>query len=278
MHDDLEWFWNTDRVVTVLHVAGGRGAAIHQLITYSPEVPKWKSVEVHNGAAHINQEGLGYEDPSDLKRHFHMHVAWDGSDKGEWPASAMKGRTLEQLRHQISRLRTRFGEPLPSVIARGGVLTYRCYPGLDDGGLVWPNRRIVAVYHDNIGHSLREWYQKGLAVPMADWQAAHLDSLGKPHHNGTVLDYYTMAHGGLSPDHRGNKAYMAECLPLMAGNQRSLLARDGIHRINIREFFSDGWMAAYGSLCRFCGITRNDMMAARFMHKYRNQQWRRDAA
>lgn len=275
MRDDLGWFWQTDRVIAVLHVAGGRGGAIHQLISFSPEVAKRKVVEVHNGAAHANQEGLGYHDPSDPGTPFNMHMGWRGLGTGQWPASAMSGRSLEDLRDEISSLRNLDGERLVDAVARGGFLAYRCYPSLDDGELVWPNRRVVASYHTRIGRSLREWYQKGLMVGITDWQDAHLRSLGVSSSPSTVLDYYTIAHGGRTPNAKGHRGYLRDCIKTMERNQEYMLSRTGTHLINVDEFFTDRWMPYYIDLCAHCGITPNIEMAAEFMDKYLTQQWSR---
>jgi hypothetical protein len=279
MRDDLGWFWQTDRVIAVLHVAGGRGGAIHQLISFSPEVPKRKVIDVENGAAHANQEGLGYRDPYDASSQFNLHERWSGHGTGTWPRSAMHGRSLEDVRAEISTLRTRYGEPITDSVARGCVLSYRCYPSMDDGGIIWPNRRVVAVYHKDLGKSLREWYQKGLDVPMAGWQSDHLGSLGVTiGGDPTVLDYYTVCHGNWAADRTGHKEYLRGCLPAMARNQSAMLSMPGIHPISIDEFFSDGWHQHYIELCSFCGITPNAGMAGEFMNKYLSQQWRRDNA
>lgn len=276
MGDGLDWFWQTDRVVTVLHVAGGRGGAIHQLLSFSPEVPKRKEIDIEDGAAHANQEGIGYRDPSDPSSQFHMHEKWDGRGSGTWPRSATHGRSLDDARSEISGLLTRHGEPITSAVARGCVLTYRCYPSMDDGQRIWPNRRVVAIYHDDIGRSLREWYHKGLDVPIAGWQASHLESMGLPIGDGaTVLDYYSVCHGNGQSDGPGRKLYLRSCLPTMISNQQRMLAMPGVHAIRVEEFFSDGWLPMYIDLCRFCGVTPDTGMATEFMHKYRSQQWRR---
>lgn len=271
----IDWFWQTDKIIAVLHVAGGRGAAIHQLISFSPEVAKRKVVDVRNGAAHIDQEGLGYADPSNPDDPFNMHMGWKGSGSGVWPASAMRGRSLDELRDEISKLYTLQGERLVDVVARGGFLSYRCYPSLDDGGAVWPNRRVVAVHHPRIGRSLREWYQKGLAVGITDWQEAHLKSMGVDSVPGTVLDYYTMCHGDEQPNRSGHKRYLRGCITAMSRNQDLLLSRPNTLAINVDEFFAPGWEPAYRRLCGYCGITPNMAMAAKFMDKYLAEQWDR---
>lgn len=277
MHS-LDWFWQTDRVIAVLHIAGARGAAIHQLITYSPEVDKRKNIEVWRGVAHINQEGLGYRVLGDMHSQYQMYEHWSAGAQGTFPRSMLATSGLERIRDEISRLYTRSGDTLPESVAKGFYITYRNHPAMDDGGAVWPNRRVVAVHNGVVGNSLRDYYLKQLTREPMPWQRDHLCSLG---YDGmaesvTIMDYYTVAHCGLEPDATGHRTYLRQCIDSMARNRDAMLSADGCHVIDADHFFAgDNWRGGYESLCDYCGITPAPDLAAEFMEVYMAQQWNR---